>query len=159
MAFVMGHEVGHAKAHHGAERLTQQLALVGGLTALDAYINGRSKLNDEQRQLVMAALGVGAEVGVVLPFSRTQESEADVIGMMLMAGAGYPPGEAIQIWDRMDKATGGAQTPAFLSDHPSSDKRQANLRQWLPQAKKRYERNKLGYDTKRPLWSGASVQN
>ena len=91
LAFVMGHEVGHATAHHGAERLSQQLAVLGGIGALWLYLDEKTALDDEQRNLLIAALGVGVEVGVLLPFSRAHEKEADIIGMMYMAQAGYPP--------------------------------------------------------------------
>lgn len=151
MAFVMGHEVAHATAHHGAERVSQQLTLLGGLAGLNLYLAGRSKLDDQQRALVLGALGVGAEFGVMLPFSRAHESEADVIGMMYMAEAGYPPAESIPVWDRMKEASGPG-LPGFLSTHPTSEKRKENLREWLPRAKKRYERNKLAEDTTRVLW-------
>lgn len=155
MAFVLGHEVGHAKAQHSAERLSQQLALLGGLAGLNLYLENKSKLNKQQREMLLAALGLGAEVGVLLPFSRTQESEADVIGMMYMAKAGYPPAESIDIWDRMEKASGGSNVPEFLSTHPSHENRKKNLRDWMSQAKKRYERNKLDRDTTQTLWTSS----
>ena len=151
MAFVMGHEVGHATAHHGAERLSQQLSLLGGLTGLDLFLANSSRLTREQRGLIMGAIGLGAEVGVILPFSRKHESEADIIGMMYMANAGYPPAESIEVWKRMDRLAGGGG-PAFLSTHPSNARRQENLREWLPRARKRFERNKLDHDTREALW-------
>lgn len=154
MSFVMGHEVGHATAKHGAERMSQNLALVGGLGVLELYLSGKEKLSDEQRGLVLGALGVGAQVGVLLPFSRAHESEADVIGLMYMAGAGYPPAESIEVWDRMAQLTGKGAVPTFLSTHPSHDKRQDNLREWMPQAMKRYERNRLGGDMLEAIWTG-----
>lgn len=158
MAFVVGHEVGHAVAHHGAERLSQSLTLLGGIAGLELYLANETKLTVEQQALVLGALGVGATVGVILPFSRMQESEADVIGEMYMASAGYPPGESITLWDRMDIATGGSSIPAFLSTHPADAKRQDHLREWLPQAKKRFERNKHpSEDPTKVIWPGLSA--
>ena len=152
MAFVMGHEVGHATAHHGAERLSQQLAVVGGLVGLELWMKDHTQLKPAERQVLLGALGVGVSFGVMLPFSRMHESEADVIGMMYMASAGYPPAESLKVWDRMDEESGGASVPGFLSTHPTTEKRQANQKDWLPTARKKYERNKLTYDTRTALW-------
>lgn len=151
MAFVMGHEVAHATARHGSERLSQQLTVIGGLGALELYMANETELDPKTRGLILGALGVGTELAVLLPFSRTHESEADIIGMMYAASAGYPPNESIALWDRMEAAS-PSSVPGFLSTHPSSDNRQANLREWMPQATKKYERNKLAYDTKAPQW-------
>lgn len=141
MAFVMGHEVGHATAHHGAERMSQQLTLLGGLAGLELYLANKTKMKPEHRVVLLGALGLGAEVGAILPFSRLHESEADVLGMMYMAEAGYPPAESIGVWERM-AALGGGSVPVFLSTHPSHDKRIANQKEWLPEARKKYQRNK-----------------
>jgi predicted Zn-dependent protease len=151
MAFVMGHEVGHAIAKHGAERLSQQAGLLGGLGVLDVLLSGSGKLTDEQRGLVMAAAGMGAQLGVQLPFSRAHEKEADVIGLMYMSGAGYPPKEALAVWDRME-ALAGPSGPRFLSTHPSNEARQDNLREWMPAARKRYQRNPLPDEVTRVRW-------
>jgi predicted Zn-dependent protease len=154
MAFVMGHEVGHATAHHGSERLSQSLTLIGGLAGLEIYMANATDLKVKDRAIILGALGVGGTLGILLPFSRMHESEADVIGMMYMASAGFPPAESTDLWHRMELATGKSALPAFLSTHPSNDKRIENLREWLPQAKKRFERNELGYDTTQIVWPG-----
>lgn len=157
MAFVMGHEVGHATAHHGSERLSQSLTLIGGLVGLEIYMANATDLKPKDRAIILGALGVGGTLGIILPFSRMHESEADVIGMMYMASAGYPPAESTDLWKRMEEATGKSALPAFLSTHPSNDKRIENLREWLPQAKKRYERNALAYETTKVAWPGLDV--
>jgi predicted Zn-dependent protease len=153
MAFVMGHEIAHATAHHGAERMSQQLTLIGGLIGLEVYMANGTDLEPQKRALILGALGIGTELAVILPFSRTHESEADVIGMMYAAEAGYPPEESIAMWDRMDKISPDG-VPSFLSTHPSNEARQANLREWMPRAKKKYMRHKLQYETQKVLWEG-----
>jgi predicted Zn-dependent protease len=152
LAFILGHEVGHVTARHGAERMSQQLAVLGGLAGLYAWTEKRTELTEQQQAVVLSAVGLGAEVGLVLPFSRKHEREADIIGMMLMARAGYPPAEAVAIWDRMEAAGSGSHIPVFLSTHPSDEQRKENLRTWLPQARRRYERNALDRDTTAQLW-------
>lgn len=156
MAFVMGHEVGHAIARHGAERLSQQLTLFGGITGLELYLSKKSELKPAQRAALLGALGLGTEVGVLLPFSRKHESEADVLGLMYMAEAGYPPAESIEVWDRMAALTGGGGGPAFLRTHPTHEARKSNLREWLPRARKKYQRNAISRDTREALWGDAA---
>ena len=151
MAAVMGHEVGHATAHHGAERLSQKLAILGGLGALYAFMELKTDLPPEHKGIILGAVGVGATFGLVLPFSRAHESEADVVGMMYMARAGYPPAESVEVWKRMKKLSPG-KLPAFLSTHPSHDHRIKHLEKWLPQGKKKYVRSKRYKGTQKVLW-------
>lgn len=112
LAAVLAHEVAHATAHHARERLSQTLIVQLGLTATDMSLGG-----NRNRGAILAALGVGAQLGVLLPYSRLHESEADKIGLRYMAQAGYDPSEAVSLWQRM-AAQGGLNPPAFLSTHP-----------------------------------------
>jgi len=153
MGFVMGHEVGHAIARHGAERITQQATVLGGLTALHLYLDRNSDMPKAAKDMLLGALGLGIEIGVLLPFSRAHEKEADIIGMMFMARAGYPPEESIQVWKRMSQTNGNNGAPTFLSTHPSHKERKKNLREWLPAARKRFERNRSERDTLTPMWT------
>ena len=135
LAFVMGHEIGHAVARHGNERMSQMmLTMMGGL-ALDVALSQRSS---ETRAIFLGAYGVGTTVGVLLPYSRTHESEADKLGMVFMAMAGYNPSQATDMWDRMSKK-GGAKVPELLSTHPSDATRAKNMKEFLPQAMKYYK--------------------
>lgn len=134
VAAVMGHEIAHAIAGHGNERVSQQLAIQTGLTSLDIAL---SEKPGETTNLILAAAGLGSQVGILLPFSRLHETEADKLGMVFMAMAGYDPAKTIDFWKRMQKV-GGAKPPAFLSTHPSDDKRIKELQAYLPKAKKYY---------------------
>lgn len=132
LATVMGHEVSHALANHGAQRMSAaQLQQIGGV-ALDAATSNKS---ESTRSIFSQAYGIGSEVGVMLPFSRSNESEADKIGLTLMAIAGYNPDDAIAFWSRMSASSGGGGTPEFMSTHPSDATRIANLKSLIPQAK------------------------
>jgi predicted Zn-dependent protease len=135
LAVVLGHETAHALAHHGAERMSRselmQVGEAGILAAVGAAKPGAV-------QAVGAALGIGSQVGVELPFSRQQESEADHIGLVLMAKAGYDPAKAVDFWQRMAAYGKGKQPPAFLSDHPSDEDRIAAIKRELPEAQKAY---------------------
>lgn len=130
LATVLGHETGHVVAQHGRERTSQQLVTEGGLAAAGAILGNA---NDPKHDLMLAALGVGAQVGVALPFSRVQEAEADEIGLDLMAKSGFNPNEAIALWRNM-QASGGAAPPQWLSDHPSDENRIKDLQARLPAA-------------------------
>lgn len=130
LATVIGHEIGHALARHGAERMSQYLMAQLGAVALNVAIRDQSS---ETVRAMNIGYGVGTTVGVLLPFSRLEESEADHIGLILMAKAGYDPREAVSFWERMAQA-GGEKPPAFLSTHPADEKRIAQIKQWMPEA-------------------------
>jgi predicted Zn-dependent protease len=138
LAAVMGHEVAHALARHAGERMSQSLILQLGAVGVAAALGGSDPFT---RDAIMQAFGLGAQVGVILPFSRSQESEADRIGLILMAKAGYDPEAALALWQRMEEAgkkERRAQPPEFLSTHPSYGARQSNIRAWLPEARRHY---------------------
>ena len=124
-------EIAHALADHGNERMSQGLIAQLGLSALDVALSNKPA---ETRNLLMSAAGAGAQVGVLLPFSRKHESEADEIGLYLTAMAGYKPAEAVPFWERMNKK-GGSRPPAFLSTHPDPKKRSETLNALLPKAR------------------------
>jgi len=128
LAVVLGHEIGHVVARHGAERMSQGLVAQAGGSLLGAMLGGGPGAN-----AILSAYGLGAQVGVLLPFSRTQESEADHIGLLLMSRAGYDPNAALAFWQRMER-TGSSGTPEFLATHPSHGTREQQLRGWLPEA-------------------------
>ena len=142
LAVVMGHEVAHALAHHGNERMSQQLGVQGALLAIQAAMaisqgapadSAEAQQDARARQAIMQAAGIGAQVGVLLPFSRKHESEADEIGLYLMAIAGYDVTQAAPFWERMS-AGGGQRPPEFLSTHPDPSKRSERLKELIPAA-------------------------
>ena len=135
LATVMAHEVAHATARHGGERLTLGILLEMGSAALASAMK---KKDEKTQSRVLAAYGIGSTLVVALPFSRKQESEADRIGLIYMAKAGYDPREAIPFWERMGAAGRGAP-PEFLSTHPGYRTRIKNLRKWMPEAMEYYE--------------------
>src|SRR5688572_10823817 len=135
LAVVMGHEITHALAHHGSERMSQGLVQQLGGVALSVALSSRSA---ETQNLFMQAYGIGSQVGVMLPFSRKDEYEADQLGLNFTAMAGYNPQEAINLWRRMEAASSGNRPPEFLSTHPSEGNRIARLQKQMPEAMKFY---------------------
>lgn len=130
LAVVVGHEIAHVVARHGNERVSQQMAagLVGaGLAA------GTQDMDSTERAAILAAYGAGASLGVLLPYSRTHESEADRIGLIYSARAGYNPVAAIEFWQRMEAESGGKAPPEFLSTHPAGSTRVNNIKRQLPE--------------------------
>jgi predicted Zn-dependent protease len=133
LATVLGHEVGHAVAHHGAERMSEAMVMQTGGQVIGATLSSDAQL----QSAAMLAYGVGTKVGRELPHSRKQESEADHIGLVYMARAGYDPAEAVAFWQRFMKFNaqqGGDTTPTFLRTHPLDEVRIRQLQQWLPEA-------------------------
>ncbi|MFO8045409.1 MAG: M48 family metallopeptidase [Halomonas sp.] len=135
LAAVIGHEVGHVLARHANERVSTQTATQLGLSVLSSV----SGMQGPGGQQMMGALGLGAQYGVLLPFSRRHESEADVIGLWLMADAGFDPRASVTLWENME-AAGGARPPAWMSTHPSQGQRMAGLQANMPEAVARFQR-------------------
>jgi predicted Zn-dependent protease len=133
LAAVMGHEVVHALARHGAERMSQGQLTNAALQVASVAI-GASGSSPLLSQAAMAALGAGVQVGVLLPFSRSHESEADYVGLLLAADAGYDPREAVHLWERMEQLSGGGGPAEFLSTHPGHNTRIQQLKKWMPEA-------------------------
>ena len=140
LATVMSHEIGHVIARHGAQRMSRQLVLTAGLMATSISLN-----NSKQKKMIMAALGVGIVYGLTLPFSRTNEAEADQIGLTYMARAGYDPNEAVRFWKRFADVKGGQEVPEFLSTHPADKKRIALINRYLTRSKIDYNSLKVKY--------------
>ena len=138
LAAVMGHEIAHAIARHGGERMTQGLIVEGLSTTLDAAMQAKG-VEPTSANVAMTAFGAGAQVGVLLPYSRKHETEADYLGLLYMAKAGYDPREAVGFWERFSKQ--GSGLPAFLSTHPHSADRANALQQKLGEALALYERS------------------
>jgi predicted Zn-dependent protease len=137
LATVLGHEMAHATSRHGSQRvLEQNLAQ----TALTGVAMSLSDMDYDKQRAVMGALGAGTQFGVLMPFSRKHESEADAIGLVYMARAGYDPRESILFWQRMENA-GGAQPPEFLSSHPSHGTRIQQLEAEMPKALEEYNKS------------------
>ena len=136
VAVVMGHEVAHAIANHGRERMSQGLIAQFGLGTLGAAMGQNPTATQE---IFMQAVGMGTNVGM-LKFSRSHESEADHIGLIFMSMAGYDPSEAPKFWERMASLSGGQQPPEFLSTHPSHETRISDLQGWIPEAMEYYKK-------------------
>jgi predicted Zn-dependent protease len=136
LAVVMGHEVTHALAKHGNERMSQGMVQQFGQVALSVALSSKSQ---ETQALFNTAYGVGSNLAVVLPFSRRDEYEADHFGLNFAALAGYDPREAIALWQRMEKASAGNKQPEFLSTHPSEGNRIERLQKQMPEALKLYK--------------------
>ena len=134
LAAVIGHEVGHVLANHGNERVSQQFAVQQGMSLVQALADTQSPTG----QMLMQVLGLGAQYGVILPFSRTHESEADLMGLNFMAKAGFNPEESVILWKNMS-SSGGQQPPEFLSTHPAHETRIANLNKAMPEAMRLYK--------------------
>lgn len=137
LAVVMGHEIAHAIAQHGAERMSQGLLQQLGGVALTVALKDKPQ---ETQNLFMTAYGVGTTVGVMLPFSRTQESEADRLGLIFMAMAGYNPNYAVDFWTRMAAQSKDQKPPEWLSTHPSDETRIADIKKHLPEALQYYKK-------------------
>ena len=135
LAVVLGHEVAHAVAKHSAERISQQLLVNYGGAALGMLLQNKSETT---RNLAMTVYGLGSQVGVILPYSRLNEGEADHMGIIFTAMAGYDPRAAIPFWQRM--SAGGSSTPEFLSTHPGDTNRIKKLEEWMPEALKYYKK-------------------
>ena len=138
LATVMSHEIAHVIARHGAQRMTQQMLLQGAMIGA-----GLSMKNSKQRNIVLSALGVGVLYGFTLPFSRLHESEADQIGLIYMAKAGYDPNEAINFWQRFSQIKGDKGPPEWASTHPTDVTRMQGLRTYLSRAKYDYQNVKV----------------
>lgn len=135
LAAVVGHEIGHVLAKHSNERASQEMAVNTGVSVVQAVAQPQTALG----QTAMGLLGLGAQYGILMPYSRTQESEADIIGEDLMAKAGFDPQQSIVLWQLMEQATQSQQPVEFLSTHPANASRIQNLQQHMPQALSYYQ--------------------
>ena len=164
LAVVMSHEIAHAIARHGGERMTQQNVKNLGGTAVGTvsdYFLKDTEGAESKKKIALAAYGAASEYGVVLPFSRKHESEADLIGIKLLAQAGYDPSEAPRFWERFAGAKSGQQQPEWLSTHPSDARRSADLRVALPEALKLYEQapQKFGLGDKLVMIESTNIKD
>lgn len=137
LAVVMGHEIAHAIAEHGNERMSQGLLVQLGGTALSTALSTQPEMT---KQLWMSVYGVGSQYGALLPYGRVQENEADHLGLVFMTMAGYDPNAAVLFWERMAAQKGGQSTPEFLSTHPSDANRIANIKRLVPSVVDKYQK-------------------
>ncbi|NBO93771.1 MAG: M48 family peptidase [Planctomycetia bacterium] len=148
LAVVMGHELSHALGRHGAERMAHSQMAQIGIAAAGSSMGG---VTDAERQRVMQILNAGAKFGI-MSYGRRHESEADHLGLLLMATAGYDPAEAPKFWERMTRATGsGSKTPEFMSTHPSHETRIRDLTNWLPEAEPLYKGSRFKGEKPKPI--------
>lgn len=136
LAVVMGHEIAHAVAEHGNERMSQELLVTVGAVGVSEATKEES---EQTKQIFMLSYGALATVGALLPYSRLHESEADRIGLNITAMAGYDPREAVPFWQRMGELGGGKRSPEFLSTHPHPDTRIEDLKKYMPEAMRRFK--------------------
>ena len=139
LAVVVGHEIAHVAARHGNERISQQLLAAGGAKALQEGLDDMDRLDQE---MLMVAYGAGTSISLILPYSRYHESEADEIGLIYAAKAGYDPRAAIGFWERMEAQKKGTALPEFLSTHPSDSKRLRKINYLMPKAYEIYKNHK-----------------
>jgi predicted Zn-dependent protease len=142
LAVVLSHEIGHALARHGGERLSQGFAVEGVRQVVGIVTRTQEQ---QQREAILRAYGAASQYGVILPYSRTHESEADRIGILLMAQAGYDPQEAPRFWQRFAASRAGPLPPEFISTHPADERRAADLARLLPEAMQLYENSPQKY--------------
>ncbi len=150
LAAIVGHEIAHAVARHGGERLSQKLALESVIGLSGELLRGKDGKLDQRSRIILGALGLGGEIGIILPYSRIHELEADRIGQTYMAHAGYDPGEFVNLWQRMAKIK-KPPIPEWLSTHPTDEVRIAKLKENLPNAMKEYRKSPSQFGSGGPL--------
>lgn len=136
LAAVLGHEVGHVIARHGNERVSQNVGAQAVMNITDFFT---TKTSPEKKQMIMGGLGLGLQFGMLLPFSRTHENEADLIGLKLMSQAGFDPRQAVEVWKNMSASKGGKGPPEWMSTHPSDQTRIESIQAHLPENMPIYE--------------------